>query len=290
VSPVQLFSLSANELATATSLSITCIPSNATVVFNINGSSAKLQSIGLQALAPMRQKILFNFPQAARLELKWVGIEGSVLAPLADVINPQGNINGQAIAKAWHAQGSGTLALFHYPFTGDLSAFTGAATRNALALNQYQQGQSLFAGFDLLAQASRLNTQLGATAANPFGDLLLQALDAIKPKLNGNRAGKAIPVVLSYSNLGAQAATGQTQLTLSPGLSLSNPSIFALATANTWVQPLTLAPAGQSTQWLYLKLPASGSASIQLKLQTGTAPNGMTQFEQTFSLTSLLNP
>lgn len=290
--PLQVFSLNASELATATSLAINCIPKNATLVLNVNGSTAKLQSIGLQALAPMRQKVLFNFAQATRLELKWVGIEGSLLAPFADVVNPQGNINGQAIAKAWHAQGSGTLALFNYPFTGDLSGFMPLANRNAVALNQYQQGVSLFAGFDLLGQASLLNS-LPTTPANPFGDFLLGALEALKPQPSTYRQGKAIPLVLNYRNIGERLASGQALVTLSPNLLLLNPTGFTAQSANTWARPLELAPDETSLHALYVK-PLSnetqGVNTIGLKLQTGTETNFITRFEQTFSLSALLNP
>jgi|GEM_PF-4553565 len=291
-SPVQVFSLNASELATATSLAVNCIPKNATLVLNVNGSTAKLQSIGLQALAPIRQKVLFNFAQATRLELKWVGIEGSLLAPFADVVNPQGNINGQAITKTWHAQGSGTLALFNYPFTGDLSSFMPVTNRNAVALNQYQQGISLFAGFDLLGQASRLNS-VPTTQANPFGDFLLGALEALKPQPSAYRPGKAIPLLLNYSNIGERLANGQALVTLSSNLALLNPTGFNAQAVNSWARPLELAPGETSRHALYIQpLPndTQGVSTIDLKLQAGTQTNVITRFEQNFSLSALLNP
>lgn len=281
-----MFTLNASDFASANSLALNCIPANATVVLNMTGPLVKIQNIGLQALAPIRQKVLFNFPTATRVEVYWVGIEGSILAPLADFVNPQGNTNGQVIAKTWHAQGSGNMALFHYPFTGDLTPLLGASTRNAVAFNLYQQGKTLFAGFDVLAQATALSTSAGANAVNPFGDLLLKALEAVRPDPNLVRAGRVVPIIITGANNGTQAASGQIQLSLSPGFNMIQPAGFVAASGNTlWTTPLTLAAGGQTSHTLYLQLPAAGApANLQINLQTGAAPNWVSRFEKSLVL------
>ena len=182
------------------------------------------------------------------------------------------------------------MALFLYPFSGDLSGVMAASTRNALAYNLYQKGKTLFAGFDLVAQASALNTSAGSSAANPFGKTLLAALQAVQPSISPVRAGKVVPVVVSRHNTGTQTANGQALVTLSTGLTMLKGGGFTATTTPAasslvWANPFSLAPAGLRIHTLYLQLGAPGStADIHLSLQTGSTPNWVSRFEKSLVL------
>jgi hypothetical protein len=63
--------------------------------------------VGLSA-----DNVLFNFYQATSLKISSIGVNGSILAPLADVTANNGNINGTIIAKSWN----GTGELRNVPF------------------------------------------------------------------------------------------------------------------------------------------------------------------------------
>jgi choice-of-anchor A domain-containing protein len=90
------------------------IPSGATVVFNISGTSSGMSG-GWQPLAPIRTKVLFNFYEATTLSLQNIGVEGSILAPFAHVDDPQGVIYGTIIAASWE----GPMQQNHFPFEGE---------------------------------------------------------------------------------------------------------------------------------------------------------------------------
>lgn len=116
-SPLQIFNLDGAQLLASYSFNLTCIPNDATIIFNIDGDIAGLGSLSLNSLISHRTKTIFNFYQATSLSFLWVQVEGSVLAPYAEIDNPNGAINGTVIAKSWN----GTMHLINLPFIGDLS-------------------------------------------------------------------------------------------------------------------------------------------------------------------------
>ncbi|TVR95235.1 MAG: choice-of-anchor A family protein [Wenzhouxiangellaceae bacterium] len=113
-SPAQVFELNGQQVLDAHTFSVSCIPAGATVIFNVDGEQAGLTNMSLSSLQPHRQRVLFNFHQAQSLTLSGIGIEGSVLAPLAHVAQPQGVIDGSMIARSW----DGPMQLNHRPFRG----------------------------------------------------------------------------------------------------------------------------------------------------------------------------
>ena len=281
----QVFTVNANDLATAHTFAVSCSPSGATVIFNIPGQSATIQSIGMQSLSNLREKVLFNFPQAKTLTFKSVAIEGSVLAPYAVVEQPAGRVEGQVIAKSWNSTNWGYMSIHNRSFKGDLSALTKPKSTNAIAVYQYQQGKTVFASFDVLAQALTLHSKPVAADANVFAQLLLAALNQINPEPANARAGKVVPVVVAFANTGNQTAAGQALLVLSPNLVMVQSAEFSLVPqTTTWSAPFNLPATEQASKTLYVRLPASGSAAIQLQLQT--SPDGTVRFEKALSLTA----
>lgn len=117
----QVFNLDGDQLLSSNwfNFDVTSIPQDATVVFNISGGTAGLKG-GLQNLASINSKVLFNFYEATTLQLSNVGVEGSILAPFAHVENPTGQINGTIIAKSWN----GMMEQHDIPFDGELPPVT----------------------------------------------------------------------------------------------------------------------------------------------------------------------
>ena len=112
----QVFHINGQEMLNASSLVLSCISDDATLILNISGPSAGFKNIGLAHLSKRASRTLYNFHDASTLELTWVGVEGTILAPKANVVNPRGAVNGTVIAKSW----SGPMELHHVPFVGDL--------------------------------------------------------------------------------------------------------------------------------------------------------------------------
>lgn len=277
----QVFNVNGADLGVAHTFAVSCIPAGATVVFNMSGQNVSIKSMGMQSLSTLRDKVIFNFPQATSLKMTSVGIEGSILAPFALVDQPAGRIDGQVIVKSWYSTNWGYMSIHNRFFGGDLSAAAGPASKNALSIHQYEQGKSVFAGFDLLAQA----VALGVGNENPFAQLLLSALEHVNPAPITARAGKTIPVVVTYENTGGQAVTGQVKLSLGNNISVINAGNFSsVANTTDWLLPFNMDTGASQHQLIYVKLPASGSSSIQLQLQTGTAPDWATRFEKTLAL------
>lgn len=277
----QVFNVSGADLGVAHTFAVSCIPSGATVVFNVTGTSVTIKSMGMQSLTTLRDKVLFNFPQATSLKMTSVGIEGSILAPFAQVDQPAGRVDGQVIVKTWYSTTNGYMSIHNRFFGGDLSVAVSQTSKNALATYQYQQGKSVFAGFDVLAQA----VALGVNSENPFAQLLLAALEQVNPAPITARAGKVIPVVLTYENTGAQTATGQIKLTLTGTITLLNSATFSqVASSSDWVLPMNLNAGVRNSKTVYVRIPAAGASSIKMQLQTGTTPDWETRFEKTLNL------
>ncbi len=128
-SPLQVFHLNGAQVQNARAFNLSCIPAEATVVFNIDGLAAQLSDISLWSLSDIAEKIVFNFYQASSLTLNDSQIEGSILAPFAAVENSQGVIRGQVIAQSWN----GAMSIEHNPFSGELSGQVSETTENAEA-------------------------------------------------------------------------------------------------------------------------------------------------------------
>ncbi len=112
----QIFNIDGAELIGAWGLSLNDIPGDATVVINVSGPFTGFVNMNLDTLIPIRNRVLFNFPDAVDLHMSGVAVQGSVLAPFADVVAPTGVIHGTLIAESFE----GGFQQNHVPFTGDL--------------------------------------------------------------------------------------------------------------------------------------------------------------------------
>ncbi|UPW18990.1 choice-of-anchor A family protein [Agarivorans sp. TSD2052] len=109
----QVFELDGNDLLNAHTFEVSNLADDAEIIFNISGGSAGLSNMSMASLLPSRDKVLFNFYEATELLLSGISVEGSILAPLANVQDPQGVINGTVIAASW----DGAMQQNHVPYT-----------------------------------------------------------------------------------------------------------------------------------------------------------------------------
>jgi len=123
-SNTQIFDLDGSQVLSAHTFSVSCIPENATVIFNISGTHVGLTNMSMSSMTAHRTKVVYNFYQATDLTLQGIGVEGSILAPMAQINNPQGVVKGTVIAKSWN----GMMQLNHVPFDGVLPAITQSNT------------------------------------------------------------------------------------------------------------------------------------------------------------------
>ena len=78
---VDVFHVSASDLSKASGLVINA-PSGATVIIDVDGTSASIQNAGFSLQGGIgADHVLYNFGQATSLTLSGVGVEGSILAP-----------------------------------------------------------------------------------------------------------------------------------------------------------------------------------------------------------------
>jgi choice-of-anchor A domain-containing protein/uncharacterized repeat protein (TIGR01451 family) len=101
---LDVFSLPAGELATANGLNITA-PAGAGVLVNVPGTAAQMQYFGMTVSGTDRQHVLFNFPDAMSLTMAGISVQGSVLAPGADVTFSNGNLEGTLVASTLTGSG-----------------------------------------------------------------------------------------------------------------------------------------------------------------------------------------
>ena len=92
-----VFRLTAADLAAANTLRIHA-PAGSAVVVNVAGGTAALKDLGMFVTGTDRQHVVFNFPDAAALEVSGISVQGSILAPRAGVAFNNGNIEGTLVA------------------------------------------------------------------------------------------------------------------------------------------------------------------------------------------------
>ncbi len=108
-----VFDVTGAQLAAASSggLAIS-VPTGATVLVNVNGTADSFQSMGISLTGVDNQHVLYNFSQATSLTVNQISIEGTILAPNANVSFIGGQLNGSLIAQSVSGQGESHLDLF----------------------------------------------------------------------------------------------------------------------------------------------------------------------------------
>jgi len=83
------------------------VPGNSSVIINVTGSFPLIQYAGFdRTTGPSPAKILWNFPDANRLQMVGLAFPGSMLAPNADAALFYGNVDGTVVVKSAVASAS----------------------------------------------------------------------------------------------------------------------------------------------------------------------------------------
>jgi choice-of-anchor A domain-containing protein len=101
---LNVFEVQALDLARMTSMTISA-PASSTVLINIRGETVSLQNFGFTLIGVAREHVLYNLPEATTLTMSGVGIQGSLLAPFADLTFANGNIDGQLVVRNFSGSG-----------------------------------------------------------------------------------------------------------------------------------------------------------------------------------------
>ena len=115
---LNVFHLSTGQLnaAAGTAGLAISVPTGATALINVSGASSDLTNFAMTFdSGASAQDVLFNFDQATSLTINAFGLEGSLLAPLANVDISNGQIDGNLVAAAFSG---GQINL--RPFEGSL--------------------------------------------------------------------------------------------------------------------------------------------------------------------------
>lgn len=108
---INVFSITGETLERTHTLRISA-PASSTVLVNVSGSAAAFHSKGLFVEGVNASRILYNFAEATSLYIGEIQIEGSILAPRADVLFPAGLVIGHLISQSLYGQGQNNKATF----------------------------------------------------------------------------------------------------------------------------------------------------------------------------------
>ncbi|MCL6752112.1 choice-of-anchor A family protein [Nostoc sp. CCCryo 231-06] len=89
---------------------------NSSIVVNISGKDVSLQNFGFNIIGTDKQKVIYNFYEATNLTASGIGIQGSILAPLANFNFNNGEVNGNLVVASLKGNGESHNHLFN----GDL--------------------------------------------------------------------------------------------------------------------------------------------------------------------------
>jgi choice-of-anchor A domain-containing protein len=95
---LNVFEVEAAALAAAYELVIDA-PAGSTVVVNVRGTDVSMTNMGFSYTGVEREYVLFNMPDAQNVTLNGIGVQGSILAPRADLDFSNGNIDGQLVVN-----------------------------------------------------------------------------------------------------------------------------------------------------------------------------------------------
>ncbi len=117
-SQFNVFNLDGSAVSKANNFAITS-NSGSTVVVNVSGTSVSLQNFGFNISGTNRQNVLYNFYEATNLTASGIGIEGSILAPLANFTFNNAQVNGNVVVASLTGNGESHNYLFqgHLPTT-----------------------------------------------------------------------------------------------------------------------------------------------------------------------------
>ncbi|MBU2491897.1 MAG: choice-of-anchor A family protein [Bacteroidetes bacterium] len=193
---LNVFKVEAADLADATNFVIN-VPNGSVVIVNIKGTTVDDWSGGLVVNGTDRANVLFNFYNATSLKISNIAVEGSILAPKANVNFVDGQQNGQMIAKFLEgkAQFNNTQFLGNIPVDTTIVNFAEITASDLLDPDSTPNNGSLeeddFGTASLHITQAELNNTNGNTGTGNNN-----------PTQNWNQVGSFLPgeIVASLSN------------------------------------------------------------------------------------------
>ncbi|MCF8243329.1 MAG: choice-of-anchor A family protein [Melioribacteraceae bacterium] len=118
---LNVFEVDGNDLSVANNMEID-VPNGAVVLVNINRNTVSWMG-GLVVRGTSISNVLYNFHKANNLTISGIDIQGSILAPKANVNFIAGVINGQMIVKSLEGQGqmNNTMFIGNIPIASELT-------------------------------------------------------------------------------------------------------------------------------------------------------------------------
>jgi choice-of-anchor A domain-containing protein len=95
---INVFEVQAADLAGASGMSIT-VPDGSTVLINVIGTDVSITNMGFSYVGTDSQHVIFNMPQAETIFMSGLSLQGTLLAPRADLNFENGNAEGQTIVN-----------------------------------------------------------------------------------------------------------------------------------------------------------------------------------------------
>jgi hypothetical protein len=138
----------------------------------------------------------------------------------------------------------------------------------AMTFHEYGEGKSIYAGFDLLAQATVTGEE------NAYANILTMALTSVHSEPWQHTIGSVIPLRLTFTNQGS-AISGKAFIYLPENTTLIAPDnleVDELELALIWPFDLQADQTRQLAFWLRLPW-VENTVSIDTLVQVGTAPN-----------------
>jgi choice-of-anchor A domain-containing protein len=111
---LEVFSLTAADVAAARTVSLSNVSPTAHLVINLRADAVRRLgfAINTTALAGWKGRVLFNAHDAETLQFNQLTFWGSVLAPNACICNSTGRLEGSVVARKWSA----SMIITHTPF------------------------------------------------------------------------------------------------------------------------------------------------------------------------------
>jgi choice-of-anchor A domain-containing protein len=126
---LNIFDITAAQLASATGGLTISAPAGSTVLVNVSGTSVTFPNSGFNVEGTSDQDVVFNFSNATTLSASG-NIYGSILAPLANFTYNNGGLSGNVVVDSMSGSGQTEYA----PFEGNLPTYFPAPEPTTLCM------------------------------------------------------------------------------------------------------------------------------------------------------------
>lgn len=103
-SGTNVFYVTAEQLANANGITIN-VPEGSTVIINVSGTDVSIRYMGITVNGTSASNVIWNMYEATSLTMDGIGMQGSILAPYANVTFNNGQMNGTLVARSFCGNG-----------------------------------------------------------------------------------------------------------------------------------------------------------------------------------------